>query len=70
MKTRVVGIEETSPGTFRLTFDGRILGDSRGYGRAEAIEKARAFVARNTIDGRWEGSTWVEFRNILSEDLK
>lgn len=70
MKTRIVGIKETSTGVFRLSFDGKILGDSRGYRRDEAVSAARSFVSRNAVDGRWEGSTWVEFRNVLDSEIE
>lgn len=69
MKIRIVGIKETSPAVWRLTFDGAVLGDSRGYDRDEAIAKARSFVRTNGIDGDWQGSEWVEFRNVLDGDL-
>ena len=69
MKTRIVGIKETSTDVFRLSFDGAVLGDSHGYDRDEAIVEARKFVARNRIDGDWQGSTWVEFRNVLDNEI-
>lgn len=69
MEKRVVGIKETSPNCFRLTFNGNILGDSHGYSRNDAIAEARRFVARNRIDGDWKGSTWVEFENVLDPAL-
>lgn len=70
MKTRVIGIAETSKNVWRLTFNGTVLGDSHGYDRARAISEARSFVARNGLDGDWEGSVWVEFRNVLSDECK
>lgn len=69
MKQRVIGIKETSANCFRLSFDGHVLGDSRGYSRNEAIAEARRFVARNRLDGDWEGSTWVEFENVLDPEI-
>lgn len=69
MEKRIVGIKETSANTFRLSFNGSVLGDSRGYSKSEAIEKARQFVSKNRIDGKWEGSTWVEFENVLDGEI-
>ena len=70
MKTRIIGIKETSANVWRLTFDGTVLGDSRGYDKNTATQKARSFVERDGgIDGKWEGSTWVEFRNVLDPSL-
>lgn len=70
MKQRVIGVKETSVNCFRLTFDGYVLGDSHGYSRSEAIKEARRFVARNRLDGDWQGSTWVEFENILDPEIQ
>ncbi|QIG68050.1 hypothetical protein EVB55_115 [Rhizobium phage RHph_Y68] len=70
MNKRIVGIQETSPGVFRLSFNGSILGDSRGYSKNEAINEAKSFVRRNRIDGDWQGSTWVEFENVLDPKLE
>lgn len=41
-----VGVAETSPGSWRLSFDGKILGDSRGYDKARALREAQAHVDR------------------------
>lgn len=47
----VVGIENTASNprydVWRLTFDGHVLGDSRGYSRVQATQEAKAQVARN-----------------------
>jgi hypothetical protein len=70
MLERTIGIKETSPGTYRLTFDGTVLGDSRGYTKSQALDAARSFVARDGgLDGGWQGSTWVEFRNVLDASI-
>jgi hypothetical protein len=70
METVVYGIKETSPGVFRVTRNGAVLGDSRGYRRNEAISEARELAERNGgIDGDWVGSNWVEFRTILDPAL-
>lgn len=69
MEKRIVGIKETSANTFRLSFNGSVLGDSRGYSKVEAIDKARQFVSKNPIDGKWVGSTWVEFENVLDLEI-
>ena len=70
METQIIGIHETSPGTFRITYNRNILGDSRGYSKADAIQKARDIVARDGgVDGNWEGCNWVEVRNILDPAL-
>lgn len=45
-----VGIKETSPGVFRLTYDGSTLGDSRGYSRDKAIAEAQKAVAQRGFD--------------------
>lgn len=47
LTVETVGIRETSPGTWRLTFDGRVLGDSRGYDKHRAIEEACRTVTRS-----------------------
>lgn len=47
---KVVTIAETSPGVWRLAFDGRALGDSRGYDRTRAIAAARERVAEDERD--------------------
>jgi hypothetical protein len=53
-KKEVVGIKQTSRDydVWRLTFDGTILGDSRGYRRDQAICEARKQVALH--DDRYE----------------
>ncbi|QNH71578.1 hypothetical protein PP938_gp139 [Rhizobium phage AF3] len=70
MKQVIVGIKETSPGVFRLTFDRTILGDSRGYSKNDAIREAKNFVARNKNDGDWVGNQWVEHTNVLDPNLE
>jgi hypothetical protein len=44
----IVGIKQSQPpyDCWRLTFNGKILGDSRGYPKARAIEEARKEVRR------------------------
>jgi hypothetical protein len=42
----VVWIKETSPGTWRVAFNGSIMGDSRGYPRERCVEEARGWVQR------------------------
>lgn len=70
MKTRIIGIKETAKDCWKVTFNGYPLGDSRGYSRSDALREARTFVSRDGgLDGDWEGSTWVEFRNVLDKDL-
>src|SRR4051812_7124568 len=46
---QIIGIAKSSPtyDVWRLTYDGNILGDSRGYSREKAIEEARRTVARD-----------------------
>ena len=47
---KVVSITETSRNVWRLTFNGHVLGDSRGYAKASAIRDAREYVA---MQNRW-----------------
>lgn len=71
MKTRIIGITETSPGTWRVTFNGSVLGDSRGYDRSRALAEAKTYVERNGgLDGDWGPTGWVEMRNILDPALE
>lgn len=59
-KPYTVGIKLCASGkgweTWRVTYNGNILGDSRGYDKAAAITEARAEVARNpklaTLDAK------------------
>jgi hypothetical protein len=48
MKTVVVSIKETGRDCWRVTYDGSVLGDSRGYRKPEAMEEARKVAARTT----------------------
>lgn len=41
----VLGVRETSAGVYRVTFDGAVRGDSRGYDYRGAVEEARRLVA-------------------------
>lgn len=66
MKTRVIGITETSRDVWRVTFNGLVLGDSRGYRRAEALAEAKSFVG---LDGDWGPNGWVEMENVLDPAL-
>lgn len=66
--TTTIGIKETAPGSFRLTFNGRILGDSQGFPRDRAIEEARRTAAQP--DGDWHGSDWVEITRVLDPALE
>lgn len=43
-KKQVISIKETSPDVWRVTFDGKVLGDSRGFDRAGALREARDVV--------------------------
>jgi hypothetical protein len=61
---RKIGIRETSPNVWRVTYDGKILGDSRGYSRDAAIFEAKAIAAR-TDDGDWRGGEWINILNVL-----
>lgn len=70
MKTRVIGITETSANVWRVTFNGSVLGDSRGHRRAEALAEAMTFVERDGgLDGDWGPNGWEEFRNVLDPVL-
>lgn len=60
MREVVVSIKETAPNCFRLTFDGAVLGDSRGYSKLKAEQVARSKNGQES--GKWEGSEWVPFR--------
>lgn len=53
-----VTIKETSKGSFRLAFNGSVLGDSRGYDKAGAIAEARKYEGRT--DGNWVNGEWIE----------
>lgn len=44
---QVIGIKETSRDCWRLSFDGCVLGDSRGYRKDRAETEARAWIARH-----------------------
>lgn len=59
-----VGIKETSPNVWRVTRNGNVLGDSRGYSRREAEAQARSIASR-TDEGHWEGSTWIPDKFVL-----
>lgn len=65
MATIRIGIIETSPKVYRLTFNGNILGDSRGYAKSEAINQAKIAVKHHANDGHWEYDKWVEDTYIL-----
>ena len=61
-KAEEVSITETSPGVWRVTFDGCVLGDSRGYDHATArreairmVEQEQAWALR---DGRFATLVW------------
>jgi hypothetical protein len=58
MRTIKVNIKETSPGSWRVTFNGHVLGDSRGYRKDEAIAKARQYNGR--VDGEWRNGVWID----------
>lgn len=45
-----VSIKETSPNVWRVSFNGNVLGDSRGHRKEGAIAEAKKFVADET---RW-----------------
>lgn len=62
-----VGIKETSRGSFRITFNGHILGDSRGYSEEMAKAEARKFNGR-TI-GNWVNGEWVDVIDTYTCDL-
>lgn len=66
---QIVSVKETAPGVWRVTYDGRWFGDSRGYDRAGAVTAAcREITGRVIDDGDWsrvvpgsgEKSVWVE----------
>jgi hypothetical protein len=70
MKTVIVGIQETSKDVWRVSFNGTILGDSRGYRRSEAIAEARKYVERDGgLDGDWGPNGWEERQNVLDPAL-
>ena len=47
---REAGAKETSPGVWRATIDGKVLGDSRGYKtRSEAMDEAEHIVKQDRI---------------------
>lgn len=51
----VIGIRQTGRDTWRLTYDGRILGDSKGMSKPEALETAKLTVRnRNGLAERPE----------------
>jgi hypothetical protein len=64
MITRKIGIKETSKNSWRVTYDGKILGDSKGYSKEQAIAKAKEIVAQKD-DGDWQGGAWVKRQNVL-----
>lgn len=71
MKKKVVGITETSANVWRVTFNGSVLGDSRGYDRAGALAEAKRYVERNGgIDGDWGPNGWVEMQMVLDPALE
>jgi hypothetical protein len=43
-----VSITETSRNVWRVTFDGKVLGDSQGYTEARAADEAMHIVNRET----------------------
>lgn len=49
-----ISIRETSPGSWRITFNGKILGDSRGYDRARAWQVAQEIVRKNHAEAAAE----------------
>lgn len=63
MKTVHISLVNQS-GAWRLTFDGKVLGDQHGYTKAEALAEAKRQAAV-TDDGRWSGSTWIEIKYVL-----
>lgn len=67
MIIRKIGIIETSKNAWRVTYDGRVLGDGGGYAKAAAIVLAKAIIARPD-DGDWRGSEWVHRKNIIDPD--
>ena len=50
---------ETSPGVWRLAFNYKVLGDSRGYTKAQAMSEARDIVRqaqdRARLENRFSG---------------
>lgn len=59
-----ISIRETSPGTWRVTFNGSVLGDSPGYRKEQAIAAAKAAAARDDC-GRWVGNKWVPVTRVF-----
>jgi hypothetical protein len=49
MTKTVVSIRKTHPvyDVWRITYDGKLLGDSRGYSRPEALSEACKIVAQH-----------------------
>lgn len=47
-KKEVIGVKEGEHGSWRVTHDGKVLGDSRGYSRADALAEAQRKVDRDT----------------------
>lgn len=71
MKTVTIGIMETAHGVYRVTYNGSILGDSRGYTKAQATTEAKRIVERDGgLDGDWGPNGWEEHRNVLAADIE
>lgn len=64
-RTRLISIVETSRNVWRVSYDGRVLGDSPGFSKGRAENEARTIAARND-DGEWEGGKWVAITNVLA----
>lgn len=58
-----IGIRETSPNVWRITYNGNVLEDSRGYRKEQAIAVAKCLVA--------EAAWWPDsgFTRSLAKDL-
>jgi len=70
-KTQTVSIRERTHGVWCVSFDGTILGDSRGYTRERAILEARKIAA--IPYGDWEmidgACVWIDITVILDPAL-
>lgn len=65
--TQIISIKETSVNSWRITFDGKVLGDSRGYIKEKAIKEAHRLVAMEY--GEFQGAKWVWIARELSETI-
>jgi hypothetical protein len=67
MKQIVVGIQNTGRDCWRVTYGGRVLGDSRGYDKRGAIAQAQLFDG--AVSSRWLGGEWVPTVCVVDPSL-